>query len=233
MPQVVIQPSYGNATARAHWADTLNREVPFAHAPYAAALSIDQMRTLIELHASGAARFWGAQVVHDTRMAGLQRGDVVLFTGGKLVRAVGEVGVSFRNGGFADLLWHPDPDKGSWHNVYSLLAFQPTEIPYDEIWQLPGFNTGGHRFLREALGQLLDYAPHAEPPVTSLAVLVPTQPSPGGLQLLDRYGVDCIWRREDGSFERRFAPADRRAHLQSAWSRHPSAAGAPATSGSH
>ncbi len=84
-------------------------------------------------------------------MSRLRQGDVVLFTGQKVVRAVGEVGHSFRNPDFADTLWNPDRDKGSYRNVYSLLRFQTTSIPYAEIWELPGFNVGdnfmGLRFL--------------------------------------------------------------------------------------
>ncbi|MGV9387407.1 hypothetical protein ACWDRB_67400 [Nonomuraea sp. NPDC003707] len=53
-------------------------------------------------------------------------------------------------------MWDPHPDRGSWRNVYSLLSFQPTEIPYAEIWDLPGFNPGdnfmGMRFLDEEKG---------------------------------------------------------------------------------
>jgi hypothetical protein len=36
----------------------------------------------------------------------------------------------------------PDERNGSYRNVYCLRSFQPVEIPYEEIWALPGFNAG-------------------------------------------------------------------------------------------
>jgi hypothetical protein len=56
-------------------------------------------------------------------MQKLAAGDVVLFTGQSAVRAVGEIGVLFQNPGFADLLWSPDEQNGSYLNVYSLRSF--------------------------------------------------------------------------------------------------------------
>ncbi|MFF8409531.1 hypothetical protein [Streptomyces omiyaensis] len=154
MPHVAIQPSYGNTAARRHWKDTLAQEVPFGAAPYADALTEDQSEWLLSMHPSGRARFWGATAVQDRNMALLGAGDVVLFTGQNHVRGIGEVGATFRNADFADAMWSRDPKKGSWLNVYSLLAFQPTLIPYKEIWDLPSFNAGdsfmGLRVLRGA-----------------------------------------------------------------------------------
>lgn len=155
MTQVIIQPSYGNRAAREHWAQTLDREVDFASGPVANALTAQERQALLRLHPEGRARFWGATSVHDDRMGTLREGDVVLFTGQKMVRGVGEVGVSFRSEAVADRLWPPDPDRGSYRNVYSLRAFEPTDIPYEEIWALPGFNPGdnfmGLRFLNPDL----------------------------------------------------------------------------------
>lgn len=113
MSQVVIQPSYGNAAARRHWADTLDRELDFDRAPTRPLLTDAQHRALLDMHPTGRARFWGATKAHDTRMPTLTAGDVVLFTGGKLVRAVGEVGVSFRNAKIADELWDLTPRRAA------------------------------------------------------------------------------------------------------------------------
>jgi hypothetical protein len=142
MPQVVMQPSYGDAAARQHWRDTLDREIEFANPPYWDELSAEQRDALMELHPTGAARFWGATANQDRNMQRLATGDVVFFTGGNIVRAVGEIGVRFRNEEFANLLWSPHEDRGSYLNVYSLRSFQPVVIPYEEIWALPGFNAG-------------------------------------------------------------------------------------------
>ncbi|WP_229696892.1 hypothetical protein [Streptomyces lasiicapitis] len=139
---MAIQPSYGNPIARRHWRDTLDQEVPFGSEEYAATLSGEQRDALLRIHPTESARFWGATSVQDKNMARLRMGDVVLFTGQNLVRGIGEVGLTFRNAEFADAMWTPDPDKGSWRNVYSLLSFRHTEIPYSEIWDLPSFNAG-------------------------------------------------------------------------------------------
>ncbi|MFI9422370.1 hypothetical protein ACIG54_02275 [Streptomyces achromogenes] len=142
MPLVVIQPSYGNPAARRHWKDTLDIPVDFTTHPRADLLTPDQRKQLNQFHPSGAARFWGATSVQDKQMERLSAGDIVLFTGKNHVRGIGEIGVLFRNAPFANSMWTADPKKGSWHNVYSLLSFTPIQIPYQEIWALPGFNVG-------------------------------------------------------------------------------------------
>lgn len=276
-------------------------------------------------------------------MSTLTTGDVVLFTGQKHVRAVGELGSSFRQPAFADLLWPPDPESGSWSNVYSLLSFQPVMIQYEEIWDLPGFNQGdnfqGLRFLdaqkgqdilaglsietvaaahlaaqqerlvekallgaevippeaintsvtsyfqsggtvlvrraeallvqeyrgtldgqpvarfrtpeggltdlyvqgtdgaeiieakgcadrtfvRQALSQLLDYAPHSPEPAVRLGALFPMRPTDPCIELLHRYGVDCIYRTAPGSFVRLAAPDDVRKYVRKRWISKPDA----------
>lgn len=346
MTVVAIQPSYGNPAARSHWHDTLDREVAFAEPPHVAALAPEQLSDLLAAHPTGRARFWGATKAQDRNMERLRSGDVVLFTGGKLVRGVGEIGVTFRNAAFADTMWSRDPEKGSWHNVYSLTAFEPTDIPYEEIWALPSFNTGDnfmglrvlegakaeeilqglyietpyrqqqlsdmesavataladgipvepagtrvvavegfhtpvttyerrsgsvlvnrseallvaeyiasvdspdlsirrlrtpagitdihlsgpkgteiveakrgseHRFVREALAQLLDYAPHSPQPADLLTGLFPSRPIDRDIALLHRYGVDCLFRTTAGHFERSAAPSDARNHMRKVW----------------
>ena len=72
--------------------------------------------------------------------------------------------------------------------------------------------------VRQALAQLLDYAPalgDAKP--DSLAVLLPSRPSDSAVALLHRYGVDCVFRREDGSYERHTAPPETAAAISALW----------------
>lgn len=331
MVQVVIQPSFGNVDAQRHWADTIAQEISLTDAGLRSTFSPDQIVALESLHPAGKARFWGAVSSHDTRMDGLATGDIVLFTGKKHVRGIGEVGVSFRNSRTADVLWTPHEDRGSYHNVYSLRSFQETLIPYEEIWALPGFNhgdnfmgtrfvtderanylleglgihptteavresmretalaqelaratgatvipgeafnvsstsyetparttlvrrsesllvanytahlgiehertstpvgltdlympteSGGHalieakssvsrRHVREAVGQLLDYAPHC-PDVTEMAILLPERPDHQTIDYAHRYGIDIIYRTPAGSFDKAQAPAETR-----------------------
>jgi hypothetical protein len=151
MTQVVIQPSYGLPRFRRHWADTLDRLVPFTEPRYASALGLAERSALAALHPTGTAHFWGTTAKHDRAMGRLETGDVVLLTGQKHVLAVGELGLPFRNPAFAEALWRPDPDACSWDNVYSLLDLRQVRIPYEAVWALPGFNPGdnfmGLRFL--------------------------------------------------------------------------------------
>ena len=149
--RVIIQPSYGTKEARRHWAETLDRPVPFTHPRYAAVLSAAERDRLLAEHPDGQARFWGATERHDRRMDTLDPGDVVLLTGQKHVRAVGTVGCFLRNDELARRLWNPDPARCLWRNVYTFRAYRPVAIPYDEVWALPGFTVGdnfmGLRFL--------------------------------------------------------------------------------------
>jgi hypothetical protein len=335
--QVVIQPSYGSPASRRRWRDTLGEPVPFGEPGYLQLLTEEQQARLLAMHPAGRARFWGATSTHDKNMDRLATGDVVLFTGLRHVRAVGEVGYSFRNQAFADRLWVPDPASGGWSNVYSLLTFAHVSIPYDEVWRLPGFNEGDNfvglrflddqkgqdvldglridtrtsaeqealdeqavvdalraktqiieseavrisetsyerrpgttivhraeallvaeyeatltslsvkrtrtpagvtdlyvtgpdgvevieaksgsdrRFVRQALGQLLDYAPHSPAPASRLGALFPVRPEEADIALLHRYGIDCIYRTEPNVFARREAPAEARTHMQKLW----------------
>jgi hypothetical protein len=149
--RVIIQPSYGTREARRHWADTLDRQVPFVRPRYAEALSDRERAGLLAEHPDGLARFWGATPQHDRKMDTLAPGDVVLLTGQKHVRAVGAVGRVLRNDEFARRLWDPDPARCLWRNVYSFRVYRPVAIPYEEVWALPGFTVGdnfmGLRFL--------------------------------------------------------------------------------------
>ncbi|MFI7632303.1 hypothetical protein [Microbispora rosea] len=320
MTQVLIHPA-GNPEALRHWKITLDQPINYHADPYWASLTAEQRAALNALHPDRRARFWGTTGFHDTQMAKLHTGDVVLLTGKNHVRAIGEIGYPFRNDSFADTLWTPHNKFGSWRNVYSLLTWQPTEIPYREIWELPGFTSGDtfrrvrlldaeksrtvldgldietlttrtittlqgsgsrvidveavniirtsfdriggttlvnraeallvqsyqatlgtaaaristpagitdlyivssndteiveakrsadHDFVRQALGQLLDYAPHSPQPVTRLTGLFPAPPTDADTALLHRYGIDCVHKTESGTFVRLPAPAPQR-----------------------
>jgi hypothetical protein len=149
--RVIIQPSYGTREARRHWADTLDRPVPFREPRYADVLTTAERAALDDEHPDGLARFWGATPQHDRKMDTLAADDVVLLTGQKHVRAVGTVGRVLRNDEFARRLWRPDPARCLWRNVYSFRAYRPVWIPYEQVWALPGFTVGdnfmGLRFL--------------------------------------------------------------------------------------
>ncbi|MEU0741623.1 hypothetical protein [Streptomyces sp. NPDC006134] len=74
-----------------------------------------------------------------------------------------------------------------------------------------------HAYVREALSQLLDYAPHSPLPADRLAVLVPAPLDERELSLLHRYGIDCIHRVSPGVFQRVPAPDRRRRLMRGLW----------------
>ncbi|KZB83619.1 hypothetical protein [Amycolatopsis regifaucium] len=149
--RVIIQPSYRTKEARRHWAQTLERPVPFRRQWYAEVLSPAERTELDAEHPDGQARFWGATAQHDKKMDTLETGDFVLLTGQKQVRGIGTVGCFLRNDELARRLWTPDPARCLWRNVYTFRAFRPVTIPYERVWALPGFTAGdnfmGLRFL--------------------------------------------------------------------------------------
>lgn len=76
--------------------------------------------------------------------------------------------------------------------------------------------------VRQALAQLLDYAPALGPErPDSLAVLLPSRPGDSAIDLLHRYGVDCIYRETDGTYTRLVADAERRVAVVALWSAMP------------
>lgn len=74
-----------------------------------------------------------------------------------------------------------------------------------------------HAYVRDALGQLLDYVVHSPSPVDRLAGLFPARPGDGDIALLHRYGIDCLYRTADGGFTRHSAPGQRRYAMAVFW----------------
>ncbi|WP_329115741.1 hypothetical protein [Streptomyces sp. NBC_01465] len=76
----------------------------------------------------------------------------------------------------------------------------------------------GHRYVRQALGQLLDYAPHSPQGTDRLSALFPERPADGDVALLHRYGVDCLYRVGPGVFGKTSASDERRNQMREIWS---------------
>ncbi|MGW5734148.1 MULTISPECIES: hypothetical protein [Streptomyces] len=79
-------------------------------------------------------------------------------------------------------------------------------------------SNAGHGFVREALGQLLDYAPHCPQGADRLSALFPDRPAAEDVALLHRYGVDCVHRVGQGVFEKSSAPERCRDRMRAMWS---------------
>ena len=75
-----------------------------------------------------------------------------------------------------------------------------------------------HRYVRQALGQLLDYAAHCDLPVNLLTALFPAAPAPSDTRLLHRYGIDCLYWTGSTTFHRLQAPLPARERIRAIWS---------------
>ncbi len=133
---VLIQPSFGNPQARTNYSKTLAQPFPFDNGALRDALSVAEYEHLLTLHPEGSARFWATPRNQDKIMSRLKKGDVVLFTGQNHVKAIGEVGAIFRNPDAGNAMWPPQEIHGPYLNVYSLISFQETEIPYTDLRKL-------------------------------------------------------------------------------------------------
>jgi hypothetical protein len=76
-------------------------------------------------------------------------------------------------------------------------------------------SSADHKFVRQALSQLLDYVRFSPTPVISIGALFPKRPAKLSVQLLHHYGVDCIYLDADGSFKPLPAPVSARSAWQS------------------
>ncbi|MBW4719958.1 hypothetical protein [Saccharothrix obliqua] len=332
MARLLIQP-VADETAERNRGKTLNREVSFGEEPYRSALTAEQHARLDELHPGGMAAFWGTRAFLDDDMRRVKLGDVVLFTWKGHLRAIGEVGVSFRNEPFAEALWKEDGDQHTYVNVYSLIALDRTVlIPYrtlatasrgklrgpfrrgavvhdedfvaevvgrlgvelsttapdetsngrrsvgvegelerlltpeltysrsaatirvqraesllvheyvranpDSVYTRVTSESGisdmytvhaggaevveakggaGRERVRQAVAQLLHYAPLCPHPVDRLTALFPERPARVDVELLHSVGVDCVYRVGPSTFHRDRAPEARRAHMRPVW----------------
>jgi hypothetical protein len=77
--------------------------------------------------------------------------------------------------------------------------------------------SAAHRYVRDALGQLLDYAAHASHPVERLTALFPERPAAGDVRLLHMYGIDCLYWTPGDVFHRLAAPQQARDRIRAAW----------------
>jgi hypothetical protein len=127
---VAIQPAYGDAWTRHQFVATLDRPVPFASGPFRLLLTPAELALLVEAHPDGRAECWGGTRSQSSKIAQLQRGDLVLLTGQRHVRGVGAIGAVVDNRTLAHALWGPHPRRCSFEVVYSLSGFRRVELPY-------------------------------------------------------------------------------------------------------
>jgi hypothetical protein len=86
----------------------------------------------------------------------------------------------------------------------------------DEVEVIEAKSLATTQKVREAVGQLLDYAPHSLRPVTRLTGLFPERPTEPSVRFLHRIGIDCVYLHDD-VFVREAAPTARREHMLRVW----------------
>ncbi|MBW6432726.1 hypothetical protein KZ829_03095 [Actinoplanes hulinensis] len=74
-----------------------------------------------------------------------------------------------------------------------------------------------HRYIREALGQLLDYAVNTTVAVHRLTALFPSRPASPDIRLLHTYGIDCLYWNGGNDFVRLEASDAARMLMRPLW----------------
>jgi hypothetical protein len=141
---VAIQPAYGDARTRQHFADSLDHAISFSTGDRQRHLTSRQREELAALHPDGRAHFWGGTRSQATKIIHLRRGDLVLLTGQLHVRGVGGIGAVFDNEPFARTIWAPHPNRCSFEVVYSLVWFRRVEVPYQVLQNALGTSERDH-----------------------------------------------------------------------------------------
>jgi hypothetical protein len=88
----MIQPSYGNPAARRHWRDTLDQPVPFRSPHTETPSPPSNLSRFSSFTRTAQAAFWGTTRAQDSKMAEVQRGDVVLLPVKTMSRASAKSG---------------------------------------------------------------------------------------------------------------------------------------------
>ena len=127
---LAIQPAYGDAWTRRQFHATLDERVSIKEQPYRETLSHEEFSRLVELHPDGRAACWGGTRSQSTKITQLRRGDLVVLTGQRHVRGVGEVGAVVHNLSFARALWAPRPKRCPFEIAYTLSWFRRVEVAY-------------------------------------------------------------------------------------------------------
>lgn len=199
MAHVLVHPSGANTRGKVNWSKTLAEAVEFEDHPRGTLLTSEQRSELRKVHPTGAARFWGT-FDEPWRLPHLEStgpGAAVVFTADSHARGIGVIGHLFKNAGFADTLWDPDPDKGSYAWVYSLASFEESEIHYVDLRRMLGLkDTYPFRRLHSVGGeQAREFQEIAGPPQAAGQIDV-LEPVPGGntKPVRKRVSVDRIVR---------------------------------------
>lgn len=110
---------------------------------------------------------------------------------------------------------HPDINFVRVSSSAGITDLQTSGSGEAELIEAKGNNT--RRRVREAVAQLLQYAPENEHDVDRLTALFPTQPNEDDIRYLHRLGIDCVYRTGPLLFERKPAPDAHRQYMRRIW----------------
>ena len=154
MTQIVLQPS-ADATARAHYADTISRPVVLSH--ISTFLSIPMVKHLEGLFPNGSAAMWGVTPgkngVNIRKWEKVELGALVLFAANGRIFGSGVVAAKFHNKELAEHLWNFDANGMTWEYMYALDEVRDLNIPYldfnNSVGYAPNYVIQGFNVLDE------------------------------------------------------------------------------------
>lgn len=154
MAKVILQPA-GGVEAQRHYYHTIAKNVPLE--VLANHLRSRDSEKLEELYGHEGGPVWGVMEggkgVNKTKWERIEPGDIVLFSGQKLINSKGIVTYKLHSPELARELWGTDEDGETWEYIYFLKDVTAVNIPYEELQRLapfsPGYNIPGFNVLNQ------------------------------------------------------------------------------------
>lgn len=110
---------------------------------------------------------------------------------------------------------HPDINFVRVRSSAGITDLQTSDGEEAELIEAKGSST--RRRVREAVAQLLHYAPENENDLDRLTALFPMPPADVEIRYLHRLGIDCVYRMGPELFERKPAPPLHRQYMRQVW----------------
>ncbi|GIG29794.1 hypothetical protein [Cellulomonas marina] len=130
MTAVLIHPSQGKGDGLVNADVSLKNPVVWADRPDLLPTLVADQRMALQRRYETEARIWGTYRANLPKYKKVTEGDLVVFTGGGGIWALGRIGYQFSNDRFAAALWTPDEEKGLYEFQYAVEDYRPVELPY-------------------------------------------------------------------------------------------------------
>jgi len=136
--RIILQPS-GNADAREHYQDTINKAVPLESiAPFLDSATLDRLR---KIYPSGNCLIWGVTPAGSnlTKWKRISAGDVTLFSRNKRIYASATSTHKTHNKELAAKLWGYNSSNETWEYIYFLDELRRLDITYEQFNSAVGY----------------------------------------------------------------------------------------------